>query len=169
MQPGQLVAVTSYIGKEELTRRIAEVADSAAKYVDVVTFDQWVKRTRIAHAAEDTLDYTPRGSRSGFLPLRRARCAHHASRTPPAAALEGLDPARAGARPAAVPARDRRRRQPHDDELDDRAGADTPLGQAVYPELEPADAYERLWEAVAHVCRLDDDDPVAGLARSHGG
>ena len=33
--------------------------------------------------------------------------------------------------------------------------------ELVYPEL-PADAaYDRLWQEMAHVCRLDEDDPVA--------
>ena len=33
--------------------------------------------------------------------------------------------------------------------------------EAVYPDLEPEEAYERLWEQVAHICRLDADDPGA--------
>ena len=32
---------------------------------------------------------------------------------------------------------------------------------AVYPDLEPDKAFDRLWATVAHICRLDDDDPVA--------
>jgi aminopeptidase len=31
----------------------------------------------------------------------------------------------------------------------------------VHPRLEPAAAFERLWQQVAHVCRLDEEDPVA--------
>ena len=31
----------------------------------------------------------------------------------------------------------------------------------VYPDAEPDEALERLWGAVAHICRLDEDDPVA--------
>ena len=60
VQPGQLVAVTSYIGKEELTRALTRAAyERGAKYVDVLYFDQWLKRERIQHAADDTLDYVP--------------------------------------------------------------------------------------------------------------
>jgi aminopeptidase len=33
--------------------------------------------------------------------------------------------------------------------------------ELVYPELEPDAALDRLWEQVLHVCRLDEDDPVA--------
>jgi len=31
----------------------------------------------------------------------------------------------------------------------------------VFPDLEPEAALERLWELVLHMCRLDEDDPVA--------
>ena len=45
IQPGQLVSVTSYIGKEELTRAVTRAAyERGAKYVDVLYFDQWLKR-----------------------------------------------------------------------------------------------------------------------------
>jgi aminopeptidase len=38
--------------------------------------------------------------------------------------------------------------------------APTPAwAEAVYPELPPAEAYERLWENVAYICRLDDGEP----------
>jgi len=61
VQPGQLVAVTSFIGKEDVTRRIARAAYArGAKYVDVLYFDQWLKRERVAGATdESSLDYVP--------------------------------------------------------------------------------------------------------------
>jgi aminopeptidase len=161
VQPGQLVGVTSYIGKEELTRRIAEVAyKRGAKYVDVVYFDQWVKRTRIAHAAEDTLDYTPPWLPQRLLYLSDEHAARISLSGPHApTALEGLDPGRAG--------RDLLPYLPETGDVVNRMTTSwtivpaptRPWAEAVYPELEPADAYERLWEAVAHVCRLDEDDP----------
>ena len=68
VQPGQLVAITSYIGKEDVTRRNARAAyGRGAKYVDVVYFDQWVKRERILHAADDTLDFVPPWMRERLL------------------------------------------------------------------------------------------------------
>ncbi len=33
--------------------------------------------------------------------------------------------------------------------------------ETVFPDLEPEEAYQRLWEQVAHICRLDADDPGA--------
>ena len=39
---------------------------------------------------------------------------------------------------------------------------DRPPGrELVHPDLEPDAALERLWEEIAHVCRLDEPDPVA--------
>ena len=98
VQPGQLVAVTSYIGKEDVTRRIARAAyERGAKYVDVVYFDQWVKRERILHAAEDTLDYAPPWMRDRLFHLSDEHAARISLSGPNAPqALQGLDPARAG-------------------------------------------------------------------------
>ena len=36
-----------------------------------------------------------------------------------------------------------------------------PWARLVFPDLAPDEALERLWEQVAHVCRLDEPDPVA--------
>jgi aminopeptidase len=161
VQPGQLVGITSYVGKEDLTRRIADLAyRRGAKYVDVLYFDQWVKRARIAHAAEDTLDYTPPWLPQRLLYLSDEHAARITLSGPHApTALEGLDPARAG-----------RDLLPYLPETGEVVNSMTtswtivpaptrPWAEAVYPDVEPDEAYERLWEAVAHVCRLDEDDP----------
>ena len=161
VQPGQLVGVTSYIGKEDLTRRIADIAyQRGAKYVDVLYFDQWVKRYRIAHAADDTLGYAPPWMSQRLLHLSDERAARITLSGPHAPrALDGLDPARAG-----------RDLLPYLPETGEVVNAMTtswtivpaptrPWAEAVYPDLEPDDAYEHLWEAVAHICRLDEDDP----------
>src|SRR5206468_6294791 len=60
VQPGQIVGVTAQIGEEEPARALAESAyRRGAKFVDVWFFDPWVKRARIEHAPEDTLDFVP--------------------------------------------------------------------------------------------------------------
>jgi aminopeptidase len=162
VQPGQLVGVTSYIGKEELTRRIADLAyRRGARYVDVLYFDQWVKRSRIAHAAEETLDYVPPWLAERLLYFSDEHAARITLSGPHApTALEGLDAARAG-----------RDLLPYLPETGEVVNSMTtswtivpaptrPWSEAVYPDLDPDEAYERLWEAVAHVCRLDDDNPA---------
>jgi len=162
VQPGQLVAVTSYIGKEELTRRVTRAAyERGAKYVDVLYFDQWLKRERIAHAAEDTLDYVPPWMRDRLLYLSDEHAARVSLSGPHAPqALDGLDPGRAG--------RDLIPYLPETGEIVNRMTTSWCIvpaptrswAELVYPELEGEEAYEKLWEDVAYICRLDADDPA---------
>src|SRR4051812_38626811 len=60
LQPGQVLAIGSEIGKEAVTRAGA-AADyrHGAKFVDVSYFDLHVKRARLELADEETLDYVP--------------------------------------------------------------------------------------------------------------
>ena len=163
VQPGQLVGVTSSIGKEALTRKIASGAYAkGARYVDVVYFDQWVKRERVARAAEETLDYVPPWMSQRLLYLADEHAARVSLSGPHAPqALEGLDPARAG--------RDLLPQLPEVGEVVDRRTTNWTIvpaptaswAEIVYPELRGEEALERLWEAVAHVCRLDEEDPAA--------
>jgi aminopeptidase len=163
IQPGQVVAVTSYVGKEQLTREVARAAyQRGARWVDVLYFDQWLKRERVAHAPEDSLDFVP----PWLIERLRWLSDEHAARitlSGPQAptALRGLDPARAG--------RDLLPYLPQSGEVVNArttnwsiSPAPTPAwATAVYPDLPAEEAYERLWEAVVHICRLDEDDPVA--------
>jgi aminopeptidase len=163
VQDGQYVAVTSYIGKEAQTRRVAHAAYlRGARFVDVVYFDQWVKRERVAHAAEETLDFVPPWLRERLQYLSDEHAARITLSGPHAPrALEGLDPGRAG--------RDLLPYLPESGEVVNKrttnwtiVPAPTPFwAQAVYPDLEPDDALARLWEAVAHICRLDAEEPKA--------
>ena len=169
VQPGQLVAITSYIGKEDVTRRITRAAyERGAKYVDVLYFDQWLKRERVAHAAEDTLDFVPPWMRDRLYYLSDEHAARISLSGPHAPrALDGLDPARAG--------RDLLPYLPETGEVVNRMTTSwnivpvpTPSwSELVYPDLESGAGYERLWDDVAHICRLDADDPTeAWMQRS---
>jgi aminopeptidase len=163
LQPGQLLAITSYLGKERLTRKIAREAYArGARYVDVLYFDQWLKRERIAGAAEETLDYIPPWLSQRLLYHSDEHAARITLSGPHApGALQGLDPARAG--------RDLLPYLPETGEVVNRrttnwciVPAPTPAwAEVVYPDLDPEDAFARLWEAVANVCRLDTGDPEA--------
>ena len=163
VQPGQLVSVTSYIGKEDLTRKVARAAyERGAKYVDVLYFDQWLKRERVAHAAEDTLEFVPPWMRERLLYLSDEHAARVTLSGPHAPrALEGLDPARAG--------RDILPYLPETGEVVNRMTTSWCIvpaptrswAELVYPDLERETAYEKLWEEIAHICRLDSDDPAA--------
>ena len=163
MQPGQIVAISTEPGKLELTRAVADHAYRAgAKFVDVLQFDLHVKRSRILHAAEDTLDYVPPWYGERVLALGEHRAARIALTGPSMPGLlSDLDPARAG-----------RDQLPFLRESAQVVNARTtnwtavpcptqPWAQLVHPELEPDAALARLWTDVLHMCRLDEDDPVA--------
>jgi aminopeptidase len=163
VQPGQIVAIGSEPGKEPLTRAVADAAYRAgAKFVDVQYFDLHVKRSRIVHADEDTLDFVPSWYGERILALGEQRCARiglSGSTSP--GLLDGLDPARAG-----------RDQLPFVRETGIVVNAATTnwtispcptVGWAkqVHPDLSDDEALAKLWEQVVHVCRLDEDDPVA--------
>jgi len=163
VQPGQIVAISTEPGKLDLTRAIAERAYRAgAKFVDVLQFDMHVKRSRLLHAAEDTLDYVPPWYGERALALGEHRAARIALTGPSMPGLlSDLDPARAG-----------RDQLPFLRESAQVVNARTtnwtavpcptgPWASLVYPDVEPAEALERLWDDVLHMCRLDEPDPVA--------
>ncbi len=163
MQPGQVVGISSSPGKEELTRAIADAAyRHGAKYVDVVYFDPYVKHSRLAHAEQDTLGWVPPWLGQRMLDLGELRAANIAVSGPSAPGLmDDIDPARAG--------KDRLPQIPealqviHQGLINWTIGpGPTPQWAArVYPDLEPAAAYARLWEELGHVLRLDEPDPAA--------
>jgi aminopeptidase len=156
--------VTSFIGKEDLTRAVTRAAyERGAKYVDVLYWDTWLKRERVELADDETLDYVPPWLAQRLLWLSDEHAARVSLSGPQAPrALRGLDPARAG--------RDLLPRQTSD--VVNRMttswclvpGPTRAWAELVYADLDLDDAYDRLWEAVAHICRLDADDPAAAWA-----
>ncbi len=168
VQPGQIVGVSSYVGKEELTRAIAREAYLAgASWVDVMYYDDLVKHERLAHAAEDeTLDFVPPWMSKRLLWLSDERAARIALSGPQApGAFDDVEPARAG--------RDLLPWLPESSRVvNDRTtnwtivpGPTREWAHIVYPDLAPEQALDRLWKAVEHMCRLDDEDPVAAWER----
>jgi aminopeptidase len=162
VQRGQIVAIGTEPGKLELTRAVAAAAYRAgAKYVDVTQFDLHIKRARILHAEDETLDYVPPWLGERILALGEHRAARIGLTGPSAPGLlSDLDPARAG-----------RDQLPFLREASEVVNARTtnwtavpcptkPWAALVYPELDPDAALERLWAEVLHMCRLDEPDPV---------
>ena len=163
VQPGQIVAIGTEPAKLEMTRAVAEASYRAgAKFVDVMAFDLHVKRARILHAAEETLDYVPPWYGERVLALGEHRAARIGLTGPSAPGLlNDLDPVRAG-----------RDQLPFLRESSEVVNARTtnwtavpcptePWATLVFPALEPELALERLWQEIVHICRLDEDDPVA--------
>jgi aminopeptidase len=163
VQPGQIVAIGTEPGKERLTRALAAAAYRAgAKFVDVASFDIHVKRARIEFAAEDTLDFVPPWHGERILALGEHRAARIGLSGPTAPGLlDDLDPTRVG--------RDHLPFVPETGQVVNErttnwtiAPCPTPVWAGlVYPDVEPDEALDRLWSALRHVCRLDEDDPVA--------
>jgi aminopeptidase len=163
VQPGQIVTVSADIGLEEIVRELAARAyRGGAKFVDVTYFDPGVKRARIEHAAEDTLDFVPSWYAGRVFELGRS----HSARVVVAApsnprALQGLDPGRLGRDQLPAIAE-------WMDVLSERTVNWTiipfptlPWARLVHPELDDAAALEKLTQEIVHVCRLDEPDPDA--------
>jgi aminopeptidase len=162
VQPDQIVAVSSEPGMEELVRAVADVAYArGAKFVDLVVFDPYVKHSRMKHAALETLPYVPPWFGQRVLALGEAHAANIALVGPSAPRLMAdIDPDRLGL--------DMLPRLRETGEIVAKrllnwsiVPSPTPGWAAiVFPDLDPEPALERLWEQVAHVCRLDEADPV---------
>jgi aminopeptidase len=163
VQPGQIVAIGTEPGKEDLTRALAAAAyRHGAKFVDVASWDIHVKRARVQHAAEDTLDFVPPWYGERILALGEQRAARIGLSGPVAPGLlDDLDPTRVG--------RDHLPFVPETGQVVNERTTNWTIApcptrswaELVYPDLEPAEAMDRLWEALRHVCRLDEEDPVA--------
>jgi aminopeptidase len=163
VQRDQIVSVTCEPGKEELTRAIAASAyRHGAKFVDVAWFDPWVKRARVEHAREETLEFVPDWYGTRILALGDQRAARIGLSGPSAPGLlADLDPVRAG-----------KDRLPAVKEsgkvVNDRTTnwsiipATSPVwASLVFPDLPPEEALAALDERVLHILRLDEDDPIA--------
>ena len=163
LQPGQIVSLSCAPGKERLVRAIAERAyERGAKFVDVTWFDPWVKRARVAHAPDDTLEYVPPWYGERMLALGRERGAAITLSGPVAPGLlDDLDPVRAG--------RDRLPAIRESGEVVSRRelnwtilpGPTQAWANLVHPDLDEDAALAKLEEQLLHVLRLDTDDPVA--------
>jgi aminopeptidase len=160
LQRGQVVAVSATTGQEELARAVAVAAYThGALFVDVAYFDPFVKRARIAHADPETLDFVPPWYGVRLLQLAErgdARIALSGMVSPDP--FVGLDPSLVGR--DLLPWLKENARV-----IGDRATNWTIVpcphrewAKVVYPELEEEAAYERLWEELWHVLRLDEPD-----------
>jgi aminopeptidase len=163
VQPGQIVTVGADHGQFELARAVADNAyRHGARFVDVQYFDPFVKRARIAHAPAETLEFVPSWYSYRMLAIGEQRAARISLAGPTTTGLlDDLDPERAG-----------RDQLPFTKEVLTVIGDRTmnwtvvpcptePWATLVFPDLPPEEALDRLWEQVAHVCRLDEPDPVA--------
>jgi aminopeptidase len=163
VQRDQIVAVTCEPGKERLTRAIAASAyRRGAKFVDVQWFDPWVKRARIAHARDETLDFVPEWYGERILALGNAHAARIAlSGASAPGLLEDLDPVRAGK--DRLPAL-KESGTVVNDRTTNWSIIPCPTeawAKLVFPDLSEQEALAALDDRVMHVLRLDEPDPIA--------
>ena len=124
--------------------------------------DAFVRRARIEHGTDDSIGFAPNWQMQRITGMGDQRVAVIALEGGvDEAATRDLDPDRLGRDQSPV-------RAEYIKLVVDRkinwtiVPTPTPAWAAtVYPDLPPDEGVARLWEAVAHMCRLDADDPVA--------
>ena len=163
VQHDQIVSVNYAPGMEPLAHAIARKAyQRGARFVDPFVFDGAIKRIRLEHAREETLEFVPDWWGQRTLALGDAHAARIAiAPIPDPGTLEGIDPVRAGK-----------------DDLPFLK--ETPIlitdastnwsivpyptpgwASKVHPDTEPEEAVARLRDQLAHILRLDEPDPAA--------
>lgn len=169
VQPGQIVAVGGQVGGHEpLVRAIAtEAYRAGATYVDVAWFDPLVKRARLEHAAEDTLEVVPPWLGARMTALGEARAANISlvGQVRPGV-FSGIDPARVGK--DQLPSLRETAGVINRRELNWTVVPAPNAGWAglVFPDLEPAEALRRLEADIVTVLRLEDDPVAAWRSRA---
>ena len=163
VQPGQIVSIGSEPGKEPLVRAIAEAAYKAgARFVDLSVFDIHIKHARMLYADPDTLSFVPPWYGERMRALGELRCAVVTLTGPVAPRImDGIDPALLG---QDLLPRVRESIEIVNQRVSNWTAAPCPTAswaELVHPGMERPDALERLWREVAHICRVDEPDPVA--------
>jgi aminopeptidase len=150
-------------GQEDVARSVADAAYRAgAKYVDVFYFDPHVKHSRLLHAPAETLEYVPPwfGERALHVGDEHgARISFVGSTTE--GLFDDVDPKRSG---IDLFPYTKESLQITGDRTTNWCVVPAPThawARSVFPDLDADEAYDRLWEQVSHVMRLDEDDPVA--------
>lgn len=163
VQPGQVVLISTDPAKHDLAREVGRAAYArGALFVDLAVFDPQLKRARALHAPAESLGYVAPWLGQRILGLGEVHGARVSLSGPSDPhALDGVDPELAG--------RDLLPRIRESFEVVNArttnwtvVPAPTPGWAAlVHPELEPDAALAVMWSEIAHVCRLDEPDPVA--------
>jgi len=159
---GQTVLVRAKLGQEELTRAVAAACyDRGAHQVEVHYDDPHVQRARLERAPDEALGKVIPWARQRPTQLAEMRGALIGFSGPVAPGLlDDLDPARVG--------RDTVPLVEWNQVIADRTvnwtivpGPNAAWARLVFPGIEGDLALERLWDQIAHVCRLDEVDPSA--------
>ncbi len=125
-------------------------------------FDIHIKHARMLHAPPETLEFVPPWYGERTRALGENRCAMIALTGPVAPRImDDVDPALLG---RDMLPRVRESIEIVNQRITNWTAAPCPTrawAELVRPDCAPAEALERLWRDVAHVCRVDEPDPVA--------
>ena len=159
VQPGQTVFVTAFVEHAPLARALGRAGYAAgARLVDVRYVDNHLRRSFIEHAAEETLTESTPWLLARTDAIAEGGALIMIAGDPEPELLADLDQDRVGkARP--VEAATRQLKAQNARAVNWTIAAYPTEGQAKQVFGEPD--VERLWEAVAHSVRLDEEDPVA--------
>jgi aminopeptidase len=163
VQRDQIVALTYAPGMEPLAYAIARRAyERGAHFVEPFVFDGRIKRIRLETARDETLDFVPEWWGQRVLALGENKAARiSVTPNPDPGILDGVDPERAG-----------KDNLPFVREtvnlINDQSTNwtivpyPTPGWAAkLHPELAPGEGIARLTDQLAHILRLDEEDPSA--------
>jgi aminopeptidase len=161
VQEGQIVEIRAQLEHAPLLRAVAESAyRRGARFVDARYFDPYVRRSRILHAAEETLEFAPSWDRERVRALGEQRCAR-VTITPlvPPGLFEDVDPVSAAREP--YPSLPEMTELVMEGTTNWTAapGPTVEWAHQVYPDLDASEGLARLWDDVVYVCRLDEEDP----------
>ena len=161
VQPGQVLMITGEIGNEDVARAVATAGyRRGARFVDVDYFDPHVKRARIEFAEPDTLDFVP--SWYGTKMVEHAEDGGARVTLATLTAPNLLDePRQEDSSDATCSRASRNSTKIVGDRSTNWCIVPAPhraWAALVYPDLDEDAAYERLWEELEHVLRLDDGD-----------
>ena len=156
------MVVNAKLGQEPLARAIAAAAyDAGAHQVEVNYGDPYVQLARLERASEEALGDVIPWVRERPLKLAELQGALISLSGPVAPGLlDAVDAARIGRDTVAL--------RESMEVLARRAlnwtivpGPNPAWAGLVHPELDPDAALAKLWDEIAHICRLDEPDPVA--------
>ena len=161
LEPGSEVAIRAMIDHAPLVRALVKAGyEAGARWIEVEYQDVEVLRSQIALAPDEAVGTAPRWMFERVDDVREQRRAQVFVTGFPPNMFGGLDPARV-ARSFPAPAALRGAIAKLNDSKA-RAWTAMPCATSSWAEQvygEPD--LERLWQALAHVCRLDEADPIA--------
>jgi aminopeptidase len=161
LEPGGEVAIRAMIEHAPLVRALVRAGyEAGARWVEVEYHDLEVLRSQIALAPEEAVGTAPRWMFERIDDVREQGRAQVFVIGWPPDMFGGLDPARVARSfptPAALRGAIGKLQDSKARAWTAIACATTSWAEQVYGEPD----LERLWQALAHVCRLDEPDPIA--------